>query len=429
MTEILEIVGGKKLSGEILVSGAKNAALPIMMASLLTPQKCTISNVPNIEDVNIALHLLHGLGANGQYSRGVLELETPTLTSSETSYSLVKSLRASFWVLAPLLARGGTARVALPGGDIIGARPVDMHLDALGQMGADIRVKHGVVFAEAPNGLRAARIKLRFPSVGATHQILMAGAATNGATVIENAAREPEVVALAEFLSLMGADIEGAGESELVIRGTTELVGAEIKLIGDRIEAATYLLAVAACQGEAEVRGFNPAHLGKFSDILVDMGLTLQQSEQGLKLRAERALKAVKVASGPFPEFATDIQAPLMAALTLAEGESQIEENVFEGRFSHVSELCRMGARISVFDRHATVTGVPRLTAAPVEAHDIRGAAALLIAALAGEGKTQIFETQHLRRGYENYEQKLKKLGAVLNHRILDAEDYLFSGC
>lgn len=429
MTDILEITGGKRLCGKVQISGAKNAALPIMMACLLTPETCRISNVPNIEDVNIALHLLHNLGANSKFSRGSLELQIPELTSCEASYSLVKALRASFWVLGPLLARAGKAHVALPGGDIIGARPVDMHLEALSQMGADVRVKHGVVFASAPGGLRPAKIDLRFASVGATHQILMAAAGTPGTSVINNAAREPEVTALADFLSLMGAQIEGAGESQIIVYGRKDLKAAELKLIGDRIEAATYLLAAAITKGEVELDGFNPAHFGKFLEILDQMGLRLEQLSEGLKVKADQGMRAVKVASGPFPEFATDIQAPLMAALTLAEGESAIEENVFEGRFSHVSELCRMGAKISLSERQAQVTGVSRLTAAPVEAHDIRGAASLLIAALAAEGSSQIFEIQHLRRGYENFEQKLKSLGALVRQRVLDAEDFMFSGC
>jgi len=429
MSEYIEIIGEHAVRGTVQISGAKNAALPILIASLLTPEMCQIENVPNLDDLNITLHLLETLGAKADFSGGKITIETPALIASETSYSLVKALRASFWVLGPLLARGGAARVALPGGDMIGARPVDLHLAALAQMGAEINLKHGVVFATAPNGLKAAKIDLRFPSVGATHQILMAASLSSGTTQITNAAREPEIVALADFINSMGGEIEGAGSGNIVIHGKQELGAGRSHLIGDRIEAATYLLAGAATSGHVLAQGINPEHLGKFLEILNDLGLSVECTANSVSAKSQGRLRALKAASGPFPEFATDIQAMLMATLCLADGTSEIEENIFEGRFSHVSELSRMGASITIQDRRATIEGVSALSAAPVEAHDIRAGAALVIAALAAEGKSQILEPQHLARGYEALESKFSSLGAKISRRVHDPEDFMFTGC
>lgn len=429
MSEYIEITGGSKLQGTVEISGAKNAALPMLMASLLTSEPVELFNVPNLEDVNLTIHLLEHFGAQVDFLAGHAVVRVPKLNATEASYSLVKALRASFWVLAPILARGGAARVALPGGDIIGARPVDMHLAGLVQMGADLKVKHGVVYATAVHGLRPARIELRFPSVGATHQLMMAAALTSGATVIEGAAREPEVVALANLLTLMGAEVEGAGGTTIVVRGRHELGGASVKLIGDRIEAGTYLLAAAATGGAVRAQGIDPAFFGEFLELLGQMGLEVETGESFVAVKNTGELRPAEISTAPFPGVATDLQAPLMAALCKAKGISRIEENVFEGRFSHVSELCRMGAKITVDDRVAHITGVPRLTAAPVEGFDIRAAAALVIAALSCEGTSLIYEPQHLRRGYERLEGKLTGLGAKVARRVSDAEDYAFTGC
>ncbi len=429
MSEIIEIHGGKPLSGEVFVSGAKNAALPIMLASLLTGEEVVLRNVPNLTDVHLSIHLLEHFGSTVELSRNTLRIQTPRLVATEASYSLVKALRASFWVLGPLLARGGAARVALPGGDVIGARPVDIHLEALAQMGADINVKHGVVMASAPQGLRPAEIDFRFPSVGATHQVLMAAARTPGRTVIRGAAREPEVIALAEFLVAIGAEIEGAGQSTIVVHGKESLHGCDFHLIGDRIEAATYILAVIATRGTARIRGFDPVHLGAFLDLISQMGVKVRNEADGITIIDSSSLHPVDASTGPFPDFATDIQALLMAATTVIDGKSSISEQVFEGRFSHVSELARMGAQISVEGRTAHITGVPKLSGAFVEARDIRAGAALCIAGLAAEGLTQIAEPQHLRRGYADLEQKLRALGARVGKKVTDAEDFMFSGC
>ena len=429
MTEYLEINGGVPLEGEVSISGAKNAALPMLIAALLTSETVELENVPNLEDVNLTLSLLEHFGAEFDYHSGRVRVKAVQLRATDASYSLVKALRASFWVLAPVLARGGAARVSLPGGDIIGVRPVDIHLAALTQMGADINVKHGVVFAAAPRGLRPTRVQFRFPSVGATHQVMMAAALTPGTTLIQGAAREPEVAALANLLSIMGAQIEGIGSSNLVVHGKRELGGASVRLIGDRVEAGTYLLACAAAGGAIKARGIDPAFFGRFLDILSEINLEVACGDDFVAVRRTAPLRSADLATGPFPELATDLQAPLMAALSLARGTSRIEENVFEGRFGHVAELCRMGADISVEERTATVKGVAKLTGAPVEGADIRGAAALVVAALSAEGLSTIYEPHHLRRGYEGLERKLTGVGARIGRRVSDAEDYMLVGC
>ncbi|NDC37904.1 MAG: UDP-N-acetylglucosamine 1-carboxyvinyltransferase [Proteobacteria bacterium] len=429
VSEFIEIIGGVPLKGSVHVSGAKNGALPLIIASLLTSERVTFRNIPKLEDIGILAQLLEHFGGEVDRAPGEISVQVKVLRATEASYSLVKALRASFWVLAPLLARGRAARVALPGGDIIGARPVDIHLDALAKMGADIQVKHGVVLASAPGGLKPAELEFRFPSVGATHQILMAAALTPGTTVLRGAAREPEVTALADFINSIGGDVEGAGSSTVVVRGRTELGGGEVSILGDRIEAATYCLAALATGGDISVLGFEPIHFGSFSQILVEMGAAVERVPQGLRVSAPNGIQPISVTTAPFPLFATDIQAPLVAALCLAHGESRVEETMFEGRFAHVAELCRMGARIQVTDRTAIITGVPQLSGAPVESFDIRAAAALVVAGLAARGVTSVFEPQHLRRGYDSLEQKLSGLGAKVRVRVSDPEDFIFTGC
>jgi UDP-N-acetylglucosamine 1-carboxyvinyltransferase len=429
MSEFIEIVGGNPLKGTVKAGGAKNAALPIIISTLLTSEECVLTNVPNLTDTNLVIHLLEQFGGDVHYHGDRLRVRTEKLIATEASYSLVKALRASFWVLAPLLARGRAARVALPGGDLIGARPVDLHLEGLVQMGADISLKHGVVYATAVNGLKPAVIDLRFPSVGATHQLVMAACLTPGLTVIKGCAREPEVVALANFLNGMGADVQGAGGSVIEIRGRSELGGVTSNLIGDRIEAGTYLLAGAITGGEVTVEGIEPLFFGSFLDILREMGLSVSVGPESVTVKSNGRLKPVHVKTAPFPGFATDLQAPLMAALTVADGVSTIEEGIYEGRFGHASELARMGASIRVQDRIVTVEGVEKLNGAPVDGLDIRAAAALVIAALAADGKSEVHEPHHLRRGYEHVEKKFASLGARMWSRIVDADDYSFAGC
>ncbi len=429
MSEYIEIIGGRTLSGCVRVGGAKNAGLPLLISTLLTGEECVIHNVPNLTDTSLVINLLEHCGANVRYDGNTVSVQTPVLSATEASYSLVKALRASFWVLGPMLARGGAARVALPGGDLIGARPVDLHLQGLTKMGADITLKHGVVYATAKDGLKPAVIDLRFPSVGATHQLLMAACLTPGLTVIKGAAREPEVIALANFLCGMGAEIEGAGSSIIEIRGKSGLAGSETNLIGDRIEAGTYLLAGAMTGGEVTVEGVDPLFFGGFLEILEQMGLSVTKHEEGVTVKRSGELQAVSIKTGPFPELATDLQAPLMAALTVANGVSTIEETVYEGRFGHASELARLGANISIDGRLVRITGVSKLAGAPVDGLDIRAAASLALAGLVAEGKTELHEIHHLRRGYEHFERKMSGLGASLRARVSDPEDFIFAGC
>jgi UDP-N-acetylglucosamine 1-carboxyvinyltransferase len=431
MSEYLEIIGGVPLYGEVRISGAKNAILPMLCATLLTSEKCTFTNVPNIQDVAIACHLLERLGANFEHSTLGLVIEVPQLKATEASYSLVKALRASFWVLGPLLARGGAARVALPGGDLIGARPVDMHLSALAKMGADIKLSNGMVFAQAPKGLKPSHIELRFPSVGATHQILMAAALTPGVTSLVGAAREPEVVALSQMLVAMGAEIEGIGESNILIHGKEYLSGVTTAVIGDRLEAMTYMLAGLITGGKVKAKGINPSFLEMPLDILANMGAEISIGEDFIEIGANLSepLKPTVITTGPYPQFATDLQPLFAPVLCLAHGVSTIDELVFEGRFGYMSELCRLGANLQI-DRHrAYISGPSQFSGALVECYDIRAAASILIAGLAAQGTTIISEIQHLRRGYESLENKFQSLGACIRKRISDPEDFLFVGC
>lgn len=429
MSEYIEIIGGSRLDGEVRVSGAKNAVLPLLIASLLTNEQVEFSNVPNLHDVNLTVQLLQYFGADVEHRKSQVKVAVPRLVAEEASYSLVKAMRASFWVLAPLLARGRAARVALPGGDIIGARPVDIHLSGLEQMGADIKVKHGVVYATALGGLKPATIDMRFPSVGATHQLMMAAALTPGTTVLKGAAREPEVIALASMLNQMGGEVEGAGSDTVVIRGREHLGGAKVQIIGDRIEAGTYMLAGAVMGGELTVSGVSPEFFGQFLEILDQMDVSVTPGTDFIRVKSRGRIKGVKVKTGPFPALATDLQPLLMSALCVADGVSVVEEGIYEARFRHASELSRMGANIQVDGLSATITGVECLSGAPVEAHDIRAGAGLVIAGLAAQGVTQIHEPQHIRRGYESLEDKLRRVGARIGAKLSDPEDYLFTGC
>jgi UDP-N-acetylglucosamine 1-carboxyvinyltransferase len=429
MAHYLEVFGGIPLSGKISVGGAKNCALPLLFATLLTPEPCILKGVPRIQDIEIAIKLLESFGAEIEYQGNEIKVQNKKLKATEASYSLVKSLRASFWVLGPILTRGGAARVALPGGDIIGARPVDIHLAGLQKMGAEIKVSNGIVYATACDGLKGAEIELHFPSVGATHQLMMAATLANGVTVLKNAAREPEVIALAEMLNLMGAEVSGAGTKDIVITGQESLGGVNFELIGDRLEAATYLLAALATKGELTVSGVDPEYLSLPLKLLQEMGAEITINGFQITAKYKQRLKGINITTGPYPEFATDLQPLFTALFCLAEGESVIEETVFEGRFGFVSELCRLGAKIRIHDQKAIVTGQESLSPAPVDGLDIRAAGALLIAALATKGKSEIHEIQHLRRGYERLETKLKSIGAEVNLKMNNADDFVFAGC
>ncbi len=410
------IEGGTPLQGRIQVSGAKNAALPLMAATLLTDQPVELSNVPDVADVATMQRLLQRLGTASTMQAGApgtLRLQTASLMSTTAPYDLVRKMRASVLVLGPMLARQGEAIVSLPGGCAIGTRPIDLHLMGLERMGAVIELEQGYVKATAPKGLKGAEIKLPQPSVGATENLLMAAALAEGETVILDAAQEPEIVDLAALLTLMGAQIEGAGTGILRVRGKGSLSGASHRIIADRIEAGTYAMAAGITSGHLVLQGVESMHLGVAAERLEEAGMLLQDTGEGLSVRvAEGGLRGVDVMTRPFPGFATDLQAQFMALMCLADGASMITETIFENRFMHVPELARMGARITVHGGSALVRGQARLTGAPVMATDLRASVSLVLAGLAAQGPTTVNRVYHLDRGYERLEEKLRGVGA-----------------
>lgn len=407
------IVGGKPLRGEVRVSGAKNSALKLMAASLLTPEECVLENVPRITDVDIMCQVLGHLGAEVEREENTLRIRAGELSSREAPYHLVRLMRASIVVLGPLVARYGEARVAIPGGCNIGSRKIDMHLKGLAELGADITTEHGYVIARAPY-LRGARIVLDFPSVGATENLMMAAVGARGTTFIENAAREPEIADLASFLVAMGAEIEGAGTTSLEIRGKGDLRGAQHATIGDRIEAGTFAVAAAVTRGEVRIAGVDPAHLGLPLEKMREMGVEVEEEKNAIKVRGGGDYRAVDIATLPFPGFPTDMQPQIMVLLSLAKGIGVVTENVFESRFMFVDELNRMGCDITIEGHHAIVRGGRRLSGAEVCATDLRAGAALVLAGLAAEGETRLLDIHHIDRGYEGLEEKLTLLGADL---------------
>lgn len=427
--QTLKITGGCQLSGTVDISGAKNSALPLLFATVLSSGKCVLDNVPALEDIDKTLQLLGDIGAVCSFQNGRVETELREVNCSEAPYSLVKAMRASFWVLGPLLARCGRASVALPGGDAIGTRPVDIHLDGLRQLGAEVETEHGVVNATAPRGLHGGTIKLAFPSVGATHHLLLTAALIDDDVEIHGAAREPEVVELAEFLIRMGAKISGAGTSNIRIHGATSLHGAEIRVIGDRIEAATYLAAAAITGGKVTIRNIEVESIASTIEVLSAAGCSCITSPSTIVIRAPKRLSSVNFSTAPYPGLATDVQPILMAMMTKARGTAEIEENIFENRFGHVAEFRRFGADISVCGHRATVKGVNRLSAAPVPGLDIRAAAAMVIMGLAAEGETVVDDIFHLHRGYDSMIAKLRSLGANIHLSNRKSRYELVVGC
>ena len=407
------IEGGRELSGEIPISGAKNAALPALAASLLTAEEVVLDRIPEVRDIRTMARLLESIGAAVQKANNQYRIRAKDLTSPEASYDLVKTMRASSLVLGPLVARTGRARVSLPGGCAIGARPINLHLAALEKLGATISQTHGYVQAEAPGGLQGAPISFDRITVTGTEDILMAAVLADGETVLENAAREPEVVDLADLLIQMGASIEGAGSSVIRVRGVSQLRGARHSVIGDRIEAGTFLIAGALCGGELSVSGVRPAHLEALLAKMRQAGADVSESgPETIRVAGGALLRAADVTTKEHPGFATDMQAQWMAMMTQAEGESAIVENIFENRFMHVSELVRMGARISLHGNRAMVHGRSSLSGANVMASDLRASASLVVAALVARGQTVIDRVYHIDRGYENIEEKLAAAGA-----------------
>ena len=421
----IRIVGGAQLNGTIPISGAKNAALPLMIASLLTDGTLTLDNVPRLSDVSQLKHILgnHGVdclvqgkrpGQNGLAGE-TLQLTAREVVDTTAPYELVSKMRASFWVIGPLLARMREARVSLPGGCAIGTRPVDLFIMALRQLGAEIDIDGGYVIARAPQGLRGARVVFPKVTVGATHVTMMAAALAKGETVIENAAREPEIVDLATCLSRMGARISGAGTSTIHIDGVDSLSGARHPVMPDRIETGTYAMAVALTGGEVFLEGASADILARPLEVLTQVGAEINATNHGIRVKRNGSgIAPVEVTTEPFPGFPTDLQAQLMALVSRAKGTSHIRETIFENRFMHVQELARLGADIHLDGQIATVKGVERLRGAQVMATDLRASVSLVIAGLAAEGETVINRVYHLDRGFERIEEKLGACGATI---------------
>ncbi len=408
----LLVTGGARLAGSVRISGAKNSALKLMAAALLAPGRTVLHNVPRIQDCITMGQVLEHLGAEVAWDGGEVTIDATGLTSVEAPYELVRRMRASIVVLGPLLARVGQARVAMPGGDNIGSRPIDLHVSGLRKMGADISSEHGFLEARAPRGLRGAPVTLDYPSVGATENLMMAAVAARGTTVIDNAAREPEIADIADHLVAMGARIDGAGTSTIEIEGVDAFAPAPHGVIPDRIETGTFAAAAVATRGDVTLTGARPEHLGLFLDKLSDAGARIDLTADGLRVRQEARPAAVDFVTLPYPGLATDFQPILMAMLAVADGTSIATENVFESRFLYVPELRRMGASIDVEGHHAVIRGVARLSAAPVQALDIRAGAAMVIAGLCADGVTEVEDMHHVDRGYEEFEEKLTALGA-----------------
>ncbi len=405
------VKGGNRLVGEVEVAGSKNAALPILFATLLSDQKCAVRNLPDVADVRTTLRLLRDLGAEVEQDGADVSITARELNSSEAPYELVKTMRASFLVLGPLLARVGRARVSQPGGCAIGARPVNLHLHALQQLGAEVELVHG--YAEARAGrLTGAHVQLDFPSVGATEHLMMVACLAKGDTEIENAAREPEIVDLAAALTSMGAVIEGAGEAVVRIRGAESLGGMDHRVLPDRIEAGTFLIGAAMTGGDVIVRGAHAESLHAVVVKLREAGAVIEELDGALRASASRRLDGVDLRTQPYPGFPTDLQAQMMALATVSEGTSVVTETIFENRFMHAVEFMRLGADISLDGHNAVVRGVEQLSGAEVMASDLRASVSLILAGLVADNATQILRVYHLDRGYQRIEEKLATLGA-----------------
>jgi UDP-N-acetylglucosamine 1-carboxyvinyltransferase len=423
----IRILGGRSLNGTIPISGAKNAALPLMIASLLTDQTLILENVPRLADVALLERILgnHGVdimvggkrsGETADHGQ-TLHISASRIVDTTAPYELVSKMRASFWVLAPLVARMGEARVSMPGGCAIGTRPVDLLITAMARLGAAIEIESGYVVARAPRGLRGAEVVFPKVTVGGTHTAMMAASLAQGTTVIENAAREPEIIDVADCLNKMGARISGAGTKQIVVEGVAKLNGARHTVLPDRIETGTYAMATAMAGGDVLLQNARPELLQAALDVLTRSGVTVTPTNQGIRIARNGAgdgLAPVEVTTAPFPEFPTDLQAQLMALTTRANGTSHITETIFENRFMHVGELTRLGARIHLDGERATIEGVPALKGAPVMATDLRASVSLVIAALAAEGETIVNRVYHLDRGFERLEDKLGRCGAAI---------------
>jgi len=415
--EKLFIQGGRRLSGTVKISGAKNAVLPVIAASLLASTPSVIEEIPDLDDVTTITEVLQYLGLNTRREPGSLFVDSTGIKSCEASYELVRKMRASFLVMGPLLSRFQEARISQPGGCAIGTRPIDLHLKGFEALGAEIIQGHGFIEARAPKGLQGAKIYLDFPSVGATENIMMAASLAQGQTIIENAAQEPEIVDLANYLNAMGANVRGAGTNAIRIEGVQKLIGTTYAVIPDRIEAGTYMVAAAITGGDVLLKNVLYEHLKPLVAKLKEAGVTIEQDVDQIRVISSGVLRAVDIKTLPYPGFPTDMQSQFMALMSVAEGSSVVSETVFENRFMHVDELKRMGASIRVDGRIAMVDGVKQLTGCPVTATDLRAGAALVLAGLAAEGQTEIGSVYHIDRGYDRIVDKLRGLGADISRR------------
>ena len=423
--DVIKVEGGHPVSGEVRVEGAKNSALKLMAATIMAPGVNTLTNVPNISDVHVMGKVLKRLGATiDVVDEHTLIIDTANVSKWEAPYDLVVKMRASTAVLGPLLARFGKAIVAMPGGCNLGARKIDMHILGLEALGVQFETAHGNIHASAPNGVIGANVTLEFASVGATENLIMASVHAKGTTTIDNAAREPEIVDLANMLNEMGAKITGAGTPVIEVEGVSELHPVTHAVVGDRIEAGTFIAAAAMTGDPIRVTGFKPEHLGLVLKKYEAMGVKIEREEDGVTASADGRLKAVDIQTLPFPGFPTDKQAQTMAMLALADGQCVITENIFENRFMFASEIARMGANIRIEGHHAIVHGVKGLSGAQVESPDLRGGAALVLSGLVAEGETTVSAIHHIERGYEHFVDKLCALGAhVWRDTVPDAAD------
>lgn len=406
------VFGGKKLQGSVKMSGSKNSALPILFATLLTDEKCKIENVPSLADIETTINFLNFIGKKTSKKTNIVTAEESSDLSCTAPYDLVRKMRASVLVMGPLLARLGKVNVSLPGGCAIGARPIDIHLDAFKQMGAKIELEEGYIKIFSENGLKGADIEFRFASVGATENILLASVLARGTTRIINAAKEPEIKDLADVLNKMGAKVSGAGTKIITIEGVEKLFGFDHRVIPDRIETATYMIATAMTKGNVVLTNACPEHLLAVTDKLIESGLEIKINKDKISVKWVKPLKPINIKTEVYPGFPTDVQAQWMALMCLLKGNTIVEETVFENRFLHVCELQRLGANIKIDGKNVYIEGVDKLSGAPVMVSDLRAGAALVLAGLCASGKTEISRIYHLDRGYEHLEKKLRKIGA-----------------
>ena len=427
MKEKLIIRGGKPLRGTVSVSGAKNAAVAILPATILCEGECELDNLPNIDDVRLLNYLLCCLGAKTELKTNSIKVDTRNLNTHILKNDAVKLMRASYYFMGALLGRFGKAEVSLPGGCAIGLRPIDQHIKGMTALGATVKTEYGCLKAEAPNGLVGTDIYLDVVSVGATINIMLAAVLAKGRTTIVNAAKEPHVVDVANFLNCMGAKVKGAGTDIVRITGVEKLHGCSYSIIPDQIETGTLMIAAAATRGDVTIRNVIPTHMEALTAKLIEMGVTVEEGDDTIRVTCNRRPKHVNIKTLPYPGFPTDLQQPVTVLLSTAEGASIIVENIFESRFKHINEIRRMGANVSIDGRVCVVEGVERLTGAPVRATDLRAGAALIVAGLMADGETEITGVQYIDRGYDHIEEKLKMLGAdIRREKLEEIEEFDF---